>query len=147
MDTEDELRRVEAQNHSKKQGSWRSAGEDDPYAGSTDENTDTEEPELDLPIPELPDFLTGKHFFLYGEFPKNERRMLIRYITAFNGIIEEYMDEKVQYVITAQDWDETFEDALMENGNLSFVKPRWLYVCNERQKLVPHQPYVVVPQA
>ncbi|MGH0160249.1 UNVERIFIED_CONTAM: hypothetical protein FKN15_048660 [Acipenser sinensis] len=76
---------VEAQNHSKKQGSLRSAGEDDPYAGSTDENTDTEEPELDLPIPELPDFLTGKHFFLYGEFPKNERRMLIRYITAFNG--------------------------------------------------------------
>lgn len=147
MDTEDELRRVEAQNHSKKQGSRRSAGEDDPYAGSTDENTDTEEPELDLPIPELPDFLTGKHFFLYGEFPKNERRMLIRYITAFNGIIEEYMDEKVQYVITAQDWDETFEDALMENASLSFVKPRWLYVCNERQKLVPHQPYVVVPQA
>ncbi|KAK1155200.1 DNA repair protein XRCC1-like isoform X1 [Acipenser oxyrinchus oxyrinchus] len=147
MDTEDELRRVEAQSHSKKQGSRRSAGEDDPYAGSTDENTDTEEPELDLPIPELPDFLTGKHFFLYGEFPKNERRMLIRYITAFNGIIEEYMDEKVQYVITAQDWDETFEDALMENASLSFVKPRWLYVCNERQKLVPHQPYVVVPQA
>lgn len=33
----------------------------------------------------LTDFLTGKHFFLYGEFPKNERRMLIRYITAFNG--------------------------------------------------------------
>ncbi|XP_034773343.2 DNA repair protein XRCC1-like isoform X2 [Acipenser ruthenus] len=147
MDTEDELRRVEAQNHSKKQGSRRSAGEDDPYAGSTDENTDTEEPELDLPIPELPDFLTGKHFFLYGEFPKNERRMMIRYITAFNGIIEEYMDVKVQYVITAQDWDETFEDALMENASLSFVKPRWLYVCNERQKLVPHQPYVVVPQA
>ncbi|XP_041081741.1 DNA repair protein XRCC1-like [Polyodon spathula] len=147
MDTEDELKRVEAQNHSKKQGSPRSAGEDDPYAGSTDENTDTEKPDLDLPIPELPEFLTGKHFFLYGEFPENERRMLIRYITAFNGVIEEYMDEKVQYVITAQDWDDTFEDALMENASLSFVKPRWLYVCNERQKLVPHQPYVVVPQA
>jgi hypothetical protein len=31
------------------------------------------------------DFFEGKHFFLYGEFPGDERRRLIRYVTAFNG--------------------------------------------------------------
>ncbi|XP_015192058.2 DNA repair protein XRCC1 [Lepisosteus oculatus] len=148
MDTEDELKRVETENRGKKLVSPQAAGgqEEDLYAGSTDENTDVEE-EKDQPVPELPEFLKGKHFFLYGEFPKKERRLLYRYITAFNGVIEDYMSEKVQFVITAQEWDDSFEDALMENGNLSFVKPRWIYICNERQKLVPHQPYVVVPQA
>lgn len=33
----------------------------------------------------LADYLDGKHFFLYGKFPNNERRQLTRYITAFNG--------------------------------------------------------------
>ena len=119
--------------------------EEDPYGGSTDENTDAEAEE-DHPIPELPgtsvysyqflpvlskelmflrqtlqlltpntlkciplfvpspfvknhlvlcivqtfsvvlpDFLSRKHFFLYGKFPNNERRLLLRYIVAFNG--------------------------------------------------------------
>lgn len=31
------------------------------------------------------DFLNGRHFFLYGTFPNNERRLLSRYIIAFNG--------------------------------------------------------------
>lgn len=31
------------------------------------------------------DFLTGKRFFLYGKFPNNDRRLLLRYIIAFNG--------------------------------------------------------------
>ncbi|KAG8433800.1 hypothetical protein GDO86_012245 [Hymenochirus boettgeri] len=140
-DTEDELRRMEEEKKAKK-----SAPLDDPYACSTDENTDVEqEPEVDLPIPELPDLFLGKRFFLYGEFPTTERRMLHRYITAFNGELEEYMNEKVQFVITAQEWDDSFEEALNENANLSFVRPRWIYNCNERQKCIPHQPYVVVP--
>ncbi|KAM8927806.1 DNA repair protein XRCC1 [Pelodytes ibericus] len=121
---------------------------EDPYAGSTDENTDVEEaPEQDCPIPELPDLFIGKRFFLYGEFPTAERRTLQRYITAFNGELEEYMNEKVQFVITLQEWDDSFEDALNDNSNLSFVRPRWIYNCNERQKCIPHQPYVVVPQS
>lgn len=33
----------------------------------------------------LSDFLNGKHFFLYGKFPNNDRRLLLRYIIAFNG--------------------------------------------------------------
>lgn len=33
------------------------------------------------------DFFQGKHFFLYGEFPGDERRTLSRYVTAFNGSV------------------------------------------------------------
>ncbi|XP_061453139.1 DNA repair protein XRCC1 [Rhineura floridana] len=153
-DTDDELRRVEEEHRKKQQAGRRTAPapDDDPYGGSTDENTDVEEKgepekeEPDQPIPELPDLFGGKHFFLYGEFPSQERRLLNRYITAFNGEVEDYMNERVNYVITAQEWDDTFEEALNENANLSFVRPRWIYNCNERQKLIPHQPYVVVPQ-
>ncbi|XP_043936282.1 DNA repair protein XRCC1 isoform X2 [Protopterus annectens] len=146
-DTEDELRKV--QEASRKQQKEVQQEEDDPYGGSTDENTDIDEKEgeEELSIPELPDFFEGKHFFLYGDFSNNERRLLIRYITAFNGILEDYMNDKVNYVITAQEWDDNFEEALNENSSLLFVKPRWVYTCNERQKLIPHQPYLVVPQA
>lgn len=33
------------------------------------------------------DFFQGKRFFLYGEFPGDERRTLSRYVTAFNGSV------------------------------------------------------------
>ncbi|KAM6154731.1 DNA repair protein XRCC1 [Erethizon dorsatum] len=147
-DTEDELRRVAEQKEHRPPPGQEENGED-PYAGSTDENTDNEDrPEPpDLPIPELPDFFQGKHFFLYGEFPGDERRKLIRYVTAFNGELEDYMSDRVQFVITAQDWDPSFEEALMDNPSLAFVRPRWIYSCNEKQKLLPHQLYGVVPQA
>ncbi|MBZ3876807.1 DNA repair protein XRCC1 [Sciurus carolinensis] len=147
-DTEDELRRVAEQREQRPPPEQEENGED-PYAGSTDENTDNEEdPESPgLPIPELPDFFQGKHFFLYGEFPGDERRKLIRYVTAFNGELEDYMSDRVQFVITAQEWDPSFEEALMDNPSLAFVRPRWIYSCNEKQKLLPHQLYGVVPQA
>uniref|UniRef100_G1Q9S0 X-ray repair cross complementing 1 n=1 Tax=Myotis lucifugus TaxID=59463 RepID=G1Q9S0_MYOLU len=142
-DTEDELRRV-AEQKERRQPPGQGENGEDPYAGSTDENTDNESPpeSPDLPIPELPDFFQGKHFFLYGEFPGDERRTLSRYVTAFNGELEDYMSDRVQFVITAQEWDPSFEEALMDNPSLVFVRPRWIYSCNE-----PHQLYGVVPQA
>lgn len=145
VDTEDELQRVETESRQKKGAAdGKMVDEEDPYGGSTDENTDAEA-EQDHPIPELPDFLSGKHFFLYGKFPNNERRLLLRYIVAFNGVIEDYMTEKVQFVVTSEGWHNSFEDALMENSNLNFVKPAWIYAINERQKTLPYQPYTVVP--
>ncbi|KAM6994754.1 DNA repair protein XRCC1 isoform 2-T2 [Tautogolabrus adspersus] len=144
VDTEDELQRVEKESRQKKAAVGKTGKEEDPYGGSTDENTDAEA-EQDHPIPELPDFLSGKHFFLYGKFPNNERRLLLRYIVAFNGAIEDYMTEKVQFVVTSEGWHDSFEDALMDNSNLNFVKPSWIYAINERQKMLPYQPYTVVP--
>uniref|UniRef100_A0A8C7G8H6 DNA repair protein XRCC1 n=1 Tax=Oncorhynchus kisutch TaxID=8019 RepID=A0A8C7G8H6_ONCKI len=145
MDTEDELKRVESASR-QKEGEKERKGvkEEDPFGGSTDENTDAEAEE-DKPIPKLPDFLTGKRFFLYGKFPNNDRRLLLRYIIAFNGEVEDYMSEKVQFVVTGEGWHDSFEDALMENGNLSFVKPTWIFAINDRQKMLPYQPYTVVP--
>ncbi|KAF6079967.1 X-ray repair cross complementing 1 [Phyllostomus discolor] len=147
-DTEDELRRV-AEQKEQRQPPHQGENGQDPYAGSTDENTDNEGPpeSPSLPVPELPDFFQGKHFFLYGEFPGDERRKLSRYVTAFNGELEDYMSDRVQFVITAQEWDPSFEEALMDNPSLVFVRPRWIYSCNEKQKLLPHQLYGVVPQA
>lgn len=145
VDTEDELQRVEEERKQKKAATEGTVVKDeDPYGGSTDENTDAEAEE-DHPIPELPDFLSGKHFFLYGKFPNNDRRLLLRYIVAFNGVIEDYMTEKVQFVVTSEGWHDSFEDALMENTNLNFVKPDWIYAISARQKMLPYQPYTVVP--
>lgn len=158
--------RVETESRQKKApAKGKAVEEEDPYGGSTDENTDAENEE-DHPIPELPstsalfyvsftqteilsflsdmsvkgyfspfvaDFLTGKHFFLYGKFPSNERRLLTRYIVAFNGwvlvlglttnrnsskfklclcsrVMEDYMTESVQFVVTSEGWHDSFED-------------------------------------
>ncbi|XP_067173032.1 LOW QUALITY PROTEIN: DNA repair protein XRCC1-like [Apteryx mantelli] len=130
-DTDDELRRMVP-----------APPADDPYGGSTDENTDSDEP-----IPPLPDFFVDKTFFLYGDFAAPERRLLQRYVTAFGGALAPYMSEKVTHVVTAQDWDETFEEALDVNPSLSFVRPRWVLACGERLRLVPPQPFAVVPRA
>ena len=38
-------------------------------------------------LPLLPDFFSHKHFMLYGEINAKTRRLLIRYITAYNGLV------------------------------------------------------------
>lgn len=131
-DTEDELR-----------GVTPAPPEDDPYGGTTDENTDGEEE----PMPPLPDFFEDKTFFLYGDFAAPERRLLQRYVTAFGGTLAQYMSEKVTHVVTAQEWDETFEEALELNPSLAFVRPRWVLLCGERLRPLPAQPFAVVPRA
>ncbi|KAK3590492.1 hypothetical protein CHS0354_015481 [Potamilus streckersoni] len=99
----------------------------------------------DSGLPELPDFFTEKHFFLYGDFKSSDRRLLNRYIAAYNGELEEYMNEKVHYIITNSAWDDNFDEALTDKPGLIFVKPKWIYMCHEKSKLVPYQPYIVVP--
>ena len=66
--------------------------ENDPYEASTDDDNDpskgddTESSGGELP--ELPDFFTDKHFFFYGALTPVERRTLLRYITAYNGLVQ-----------------------------------------------------------
>ena len=52
-------------------------------AESTDDVSSGSEGELPL----LPDFFSHKHFMLYGEIGAKTRRLLIRYITAYNGLV------------------------------------------------------------
>lgn len=94
-------------------------------------------------LPELPDFLLDKVFFLYGEVAN--RRSIFRYIHAYGGSMEDYMCDEVQYVITDDSWDDNFDSALNDNPNLIFVKSKWIVEIHTKQKYVPHQKYAIVP--
>lgn len=122
-DTEDEIRRIRAKPAQSAKDPGSSPGD----------------------IPDLPDFFSKKHFLLFGKFESEERRQVNRFITAFNGLIENYMNDQVDYVITNSSWDSNFEQALSANAALTFVRPRWLFACSEKLKMVPYQPYIVVP--
>ncbi|XP_072035262.1 DNA repair protein XRCC1-like isoform X1 [Amphiura filiformis] len=140
-DTEDELRRIQG----------KPAKDDDEYSGSTEEETSDKEMNGKTKnnsdgIPELPNFFSGKNFFVYGSFDKEEKRQVKRFIIAFGGLLQDYMKDNVQYVITNSTWDDNFDQALTENASLAFVRPKWLYTCNEKSKFVPYQPYVIVPK-
>ncbi|KAK3881758.1 hypothetical protein Pcinc_013840 [Petrolisthes cinctipes] len=99
-----------------------------------------------LPLPSLGDYFSGKHFLLYGNMGDDQRRLLHRYITAFLGEVENYMSDKVHYVISEDAWDRNFEEALNEHPSLQFVRPLWVWRCCDKQRLLPHQPYLIVPR-
>lgn len=148
-DTEDELRRVQS-----KRGKPDRGEDDDIFGGQTEgeeeearkkESADDVSSGSDGELPLLPDFFSHKHFMLYGEIGAKTRRLLIRYITAYNGTLEEYMSDSVEFVITNEDWDQNFDEALKENTSLAFVRPKWIIVCHEKGALVPCQPYIVAP--
>ena len=96
------------------------------------------------PLPELPDYLLDKVFFLYGTL--TDRRSVYRYIHAYGGQVEEYMCDEVQYVITDDTWDDNFDSALNDNPNLTFVKSKWISEIHTKQKYIPHQKYAIVPE-
>ncbi|XP_038065566.1 DNA repair protein XRCC1-like [Patiria miniata] len=146
-DTEDELRRIR-----EKGATDAKAAAKDNYDSSTDEETyipTSSKPEGATPslndIPDLPDFFADKIFFLYGKFDAEERRQISRLIVTFEGTVEDYMTDEVSYVITNSEWDADFDKALSDHPGLSFVRPKWIYVCSEKSKMVPYQPYIVVP--
>ncbi|XP_013772266.1 DNA repair protein XRCC1-like [Limulus polyphemus] len=139
VDTEDEIKRV--QEGKDTESIYEEDTDIDEDGGLEDIKPDTSH----LPLPHIPDFFKNKVFFLYGEFSTEERRILLRYIKGHCGSIEEYMSDNVQYVVTLAQWDKNFDEALEENSNLVFVRPRWIYLCNEKGKMMPYQPYVVAP--
>ncbi|XP_048772083.2 DNA repair protein XRCC1-like isoform X2 [Ostrea edulis] len=157
-DTEDELEKMKVKLASESKQS-------DPYSDSTDEDEPSKKSSNSQPstshqskanttaddsddsgLPELPEYFTDKHFFLYGDYPTGERRLMTRYITAYDGEIEEYMNDKVHYVITNSEWDKNFDDALSDYPKLVFVKPKWIQMCHEKEKLLPYQHYIIIPK-
>ncbi|CAB4018310.1 Hypothetical predicted protein [Paramuricea clavata] len=119
-DTEDEIRRVVKDEEDPYNCSTECETDDDDGDGDGDDvikkanhkledkTTLTKSPTVDLI--NLPDFFSKMTFFLYGEFDSEERRMLIRYITAYDGELEEYMSDTVKYVITNENWDDNFDE-------------------------------------
>uniref|UniRef100_A0A8U8BZT5 Uncharacterized protein n=1 Tax=Geospiza parvula TaxID=87175 RepID=A0A8U8BZT5_GEOPR len=114
----------------------------DPFGGSTEENSEDDDDDDDEE-----DFFEDKKFFLHGEFPEGEGRRLRRLVVAFGGSLAPYMDESVTHVVTSQDWDPAFEEALELRPSLVFVRPHWLLLCGERQRPIPAQPYLVTSSA
>ena len=53
------------------------------FAGKAESADEVISSSEDLPL--LPDFFSHKHFMLYGEIDGKTRRLLIRYITAYDG--------------------------------------------------------------
>ncbi|CAL1277242.1 unnamed protein product [Larinioides sclopetarius] len=144
--TEDEILKVEKENLKKaalKAKSNEDSCGDDSDSSLLPSKVDTS----NLPLPELPNLFKRRHFFLYGNFTSNKYHDLQRYITAYNGVIEDYMADSVKYVITEEKWDKNFEEALESNEDLIFVKPDWIFKCHEAQKLLPYQPYIVIPDS
>ncbi|XP_066972964.1 DNA repair protein XRCC1-like isoform X2 [Macrobrachium rosenbergii] len=120
-----------------------------------DDDTDIDEENVELvtkpdtsslPLPTLGDYLKGKCLFIYGNMSSDMKHLLGRYIVAFDGVLEDYMTEKVNFVITEDEWDDNFDNALADNPSLQFVKPAWIWRCSDKQKLVPFQPFMVVPK-
>ncbi|KAF8792577.1 DNA repair protein XRCC1 like protein [Argiope bruennichi] len=141
--TEDEILKVEKANLKKAASKAKESCEDDSDSSLLPSKVDTS----NLPLPELPNIFKRRHFFLFGDFSSNKYHDLQRYITAYNGVIEDYMGDAVKYVITESKWDKNFEEALESNEDLIFVKPEWIFKCHEAQKLVPYQPYIVIPDS
>lgn len=59
--------------------------DEDLYNASTDEEMFATEDSKSDEFLKLPDFFGGKCFFLFGDFSPEDRRLLVRYITAYNG--------------------------------------------------------------
>ena len=62
-----------------------STDEDEPAAGG-DVAMDSDDG-ADSGFPDLPDFFAEKHFFFFGDFVAAERRLLTRYIAAYDGFV------------------------------------------------------------
>lgn len=145
-DTEDELNQLQEE---------KTVKVEDPFGASTDEEDDDVPSKAtsngsDIPwerIPKLPDFFEKKHFLFYGKLSAEERRQLRRFVIAFGGREENYMNETVDYVITDSKWDRNFDEALKENKSLLFVSPKWLHVCNEAGEKVSHAAYEITKAA
>ncbi|XP_014788399.1 DNA repair protein XRCC1 isoform X2 [Octopus bimaculoides] len=118
--------------------------DDDAFGAATDVDEDKiSDSDSELPI--LPDFFSDKHFFLYGNFDESERHKLTRYIIAYNGEVEDYMNDNVNFVVTSEQWDDNFDEALSNYPQLTFVHPKWLYSCHMKNKWVPYQLHIVTP--
>lgn len=104
----------------------------DPYEADTDVDEDA-----DLPV--LPDFFTGKHFFLYGKFMEEIRKSIYRGIIAANGKVKDYMSQEVDFVITNSEVDQNFPDAVKINPKIQFLRPSYIEDCFSQRNLIQPQ--------
>ena len=59
--------------------------------------------------------------------------------------VSPYLTDDVTHVVTNSKWDEQFDEALENRPTLIIVKPIWITKCNEAQKMLPAQKFLVLP--
>ena len=80
--------RIKEEQSKVKAGPSKPLDDDDPYNVPTDEENEENGNDVVIPggaLPELPNFLEKKHFFLEPRLTGPERRIFFRYITAYAG--------------------------------------------------------------
>eukprot|EP00092_Neocalanus_flemingeri_P049906 GFUD01057503.1.p1 GENE.GFUD01057503.1~~GFUD01057503.1.p1 ORF type:complete len:671 (+),score=267.75 GFUD01057503.1:61-2073(+) len=112
----------------------------DPY----DVETDIDEEEIVKLLPNtsklgygsLPNYFDCQEFYFHGDFQSGERQVLERYILACGGKVKAYMGEEVNVVITNSRWDKKFEEARAVSKEVEFVRPEWVFRCQDEGRVV-----------
>jgi len=137
MDTDEEIEAVR-----KRQGANNGreikremADSEDAY----DADTDVDEENSDDDLPPLPDFFVDKgHFFLDKELSQVDQREMRRLVVAAGGRVDKYMSRDVRFVLADGDeWRAEFDDALRDNGKLTFLRLAYVRQCWRRKTCLP----------
>ena len=120
--------------------------DEDPYEADTDvdEEQESDKKADKKVLPPLPEFYKGLDFFIYGQFKfEKTRKSIIRGIIAAGGKVKEYMGPEVSFVISANDWDSNFKDALDVNPKVQFVRPSFIQSCFDQDKLISPSQHLI----
>ena len=91
--------------------------------------------------PDLPDFFSKTTFYIFGDFPASDRKILARKIAAANGKLSAYMNPEVRFVISGSKWNRDFDEALEQNRRIKFVKASFVHASWKEKKLLPWSDY------
>lgn len=130
-DTEDEVRRIRGRTNEEFEidvfGSDTDLDMDDGYSLGMDDSS-----------PSLPDFFKNMVFYIDKGFPDEERKLLARYITAFDGMIEENLENPVSTVVATE---QNIDYLRAINPIPDYVRPDWIWDLWNKQMLLPLDNY------
>ncbi|XP_031560226.1 chromodomain-helicase-DNA-binding protein 1-like [Actinia tenebrosa] len=98
---------------------------------SQDEPTPKKNKKDSLPRP-LPDFFSGVRVF-FDDVPKDRVKLLSRYVIAYDGDVQSYMDENITHVICSNE-DSKLTDIPSQGTNI--VTAKWLEDSIKKQRLL-----------
>lgn len=130
-DTEDEIERISSLSKTPPSLSQNS------FSVDTDEETFHSNIDQNCKLPELPSLLTSKLVYVDDAFSSDQRKQMLRYIIALNGIISE-VPVDVDIMITTSDHVDSLKEMC---STARFVSPNWLWASYNKKQLVPTEDY------
>ncbi|KAF2898770.1 hypothetical protein ILUMI_07403 [Ignelater luminosus] len=130
VDTEDEIERIEALQKTK--------NETGSYSAETDEEIIEIPSTSSTSVPELPAFFSSKVLYVDKELNDSVKSMLVRYITAFSGVLVGEPSDIVDYAISSPKSADMLS-ILCPDAHI--VNPDWIWECHCLKKLVPIDKY------